>query len=112
MRLIYHLVPPSTWNSLGPGPYQPESLATEGFIHCSNENQVAPVANRFYPDSEELLVLCIDASQLEHPLRDEPADTGERFPHIYGPINREAIVDVRQLARDRSGRWAFRARPA
>jgi uncharacterized protein (DUF952 family) len=73
---------------------------------------VARVANRFYRDTDELLVLCINASQLAHPLRDEPADTGELFPHIYGPINREAIVDVRQMERDTSGHWVFHARPS
>ncbi len=109
MRQIYHLVSRSTWNSLGPGPYQSDSLETEGFIHCSNEDQVAQVANRFYADSGELLVLCIDTDRLEHPVRDELAGTDERFPHIYGPINREAVVEVRPMERDTSGRWVFQA---
>jgi uncharacterized protein (DUF952 family) len=107
MRRIYHLVSPSTWNSLAPGPYRAPSLDTEGFIHCSNEDQVAWAANRFYANAAELLVLTIDASRLEHPLRDELAGTQERFPHIYGPINRDAVVDVRPLKRDAAGRWVF-----
>src|SRR5207245_2230094 len=95
MRRIYHLVPASTWNAAAPGPYRAESLTTEAFIHCSNADQVARSANRFYADEDELLVLCIDTRRLAHPLRDEEAGSGERFPHIYGPIEREAIVAVR-----------------
>src|SRR5437016_965330 len=79
MRRIYHLVPPSTWNSLGSAPYRAESLDSEGFIHCSNEDQVARVANRFYGDSVDLLVLGIDTDRLASPVRDEPAFTDEPF---------------------------------
>ncbi|HLJ98126.1 MAG TPA: DUF952 domain-containing protein [Gemmataceae bacterium] len=107
MRCIYHLVPPATWNALGAGPYRAPSLDTEGFIHCSNEDQVAAAANRFYAGAEQLLVLCIDAGRLNYPLRDEPAATGELFPHIYGPIDREAVVAVQPLERDPTGRWVF-----
>ena len=110
MRRIYHLVSPSIWNSLGPGPYRAESLDTETFIHCSNADQVARAANRFYADAAELLVLCIDTDQLTHPLRDEEAGIGERFPHIYGPINREAVISVQPLQRDASGHWVFHDR--
>ena len=107
MRRIYHLVPPSTWNAVGSGPYRAESLQTEGFIHCSNEAQVARVANLFYANQAELLVLRIDTDRLTHPVVDEDAGSGERFPHVYGPIEREAIASVRPLERDAEGHWAF-----
>ena len=107
MRRIYHLVPASTWNAIAAGPYRAASLATEGFIHCSNLDQVARVANLFYADQAEMVVLSIDAGRLIGALRDEPAATGELFPHIYGPIEREAIVTVRPLERDPDGRWVF-----
>src|SRR5438552_1244463 len=94
MRRIYHLVAPFVWDAVG-------------FIHCSNEDQVVRVANHFYADQPELLVLCIDPARLVDPVRDEEADTGERFPHIYGPIPRQAIVDVRRLTRDADGLWIF-----
>jgi uncharacterized protein (DUF952 family) len=111
MRRIYHLVSPSIWNAVGAGPYRAASLETEGFIHCSNEDQVARAANRFYADNAELLVLCIDTERLAHPVRDEEAATGERFPHIYGPIHREAVVSVRPLQRDALGHWVFHDHP-
>jgi uncharacterized protein (DUF952 family) len=107
VRHIYHLVPASTWNAVGTGPYRAESLATEGFVHCSNRDQVARVANLFYADHAELLALCIDTERLGHPIRDEETDTGERFPHVYGPIACEAIVAVLPMERDAAGRWVF-----
>jgi uncharacterized protein (DUF952 family) len=107
VRTIYHLTTPAAWQQTGPGPYRASSLSAEGFIHCSNADQLARVANLFYPDQPALLVLCIDATRLESTLRDEDPGIGELFPHVYGAINRDAIRDVRPLERGPDGRWAF-----
>jgi uncharacterized protein (DUF952 family) len=107
MRRIYHLVPGSTWQQAPEGPYRAGSLASEGFIHCSNRDQVAAAANRFYANEADLLVLAIDVERLTSPVRDEEAGTGERFPHIYGPINREAVVEVRRMERGPDRQWVF-----
>lgn len=107
MRRIYHFATPSAWEKDAPGPYRADSLATEGFIHCSNADQVAWAANRFYPDAAELSVLVIDADRLTSTLKDEAAGQWGVFPHIYGPINRKAVVEIRPLERGADGRWAF-----
>jgi uncharacterized protein (DUF952 family) len=107
MRRIYHLVPRATWENTPPGPFRAPSLETEGFIHCSNREQVARSANKFYADESEMLLLAIDPDRLTSELRDEEGGPGELFPHVYGPINREAIVDVIPLARGADDRWAF-----
>jgi uncharacterized protein (DUF952 family) len=106
MRRIYHLVPRATWEKTPPGPYRAASLDREGFIHCSNREQVAWAANRFYASENDLLVLVIDAGRLTSPLRDEDAGWGELFPHIQGPINREAIEQVVPMSRGPDGCWA------
>jgi uncharacterized protein (DUF952 family) len=108
VRLIYHLVPRTVWEQTSAGAYCADSLATEGFIHCSNADQVARVANLFYADQSDLLVLTIDADRLASPLRDEDAGTGERFPHVYGPIEASAIIAVESLRRGQDNRWEFR----
>lgn len=54
-------------------------------------------------------MLSIDTSRLGHPVRDEGAADDERFPHIYGPIEREAVVAVQPLTRDANGHWVFPA---
>jgi uncharacterized protein (DUF952 family) len=105
--MIYHLVVPSDWQQAPQGPYRPNSLATEGFAHCSNADQVEWVANSFFAEQPELLVLCLDADRLTAPVRDEDPGIGERFPHIYGAIDREAIVEERRLERNERRTWSF-----
>lgn len=105
MRLIYHLVPRSVWDRAPAGPYRADSLATVGFIHCSEANQVAASANRFYAGEQDLLLLHIDPDRLTSPLREEPSGSGELFPHIYGPLDRAALVAVVPLQRGPDGRW-------
>jgi uncharacterized protein (DUF952 family) len=104
---IYHLIPRAAWQKVPPGPYRAASLAREGFVHCSNKEQVAASANKHYPEEPELLLLCLDPERMTSLLRDEEGRSGELFPHIYGPINREAIVEVIHLERGADGRWVF-----
>jgi uncharacterized protein (DUF952 family) len=105
MRRIYHLVPRRDWEQQGPGPYHAASLDSEGFIHCSNAEQVERVASLFYASEPELLLLCIATELLTSPLRDEDIGTGERFPHVYGLIDGAAIVNVAVMQRDATSQW-------
>lgn len=109
MQTIYHLVLRRTWDENAEQPYTPASLADEGFIHCSFAHQVAGSANRFYASATDLLLLHIDAERLTSPLREEASGIGEIFPHIYGPLNREAVVTVETLQRGMDGSWQFKA---
>jgi uncharacterized protein (DUF952 family) len=109
VRRIYHLVLRSAWDKTSGGTYTADSLTSEGFIHCSNADQVASSANRFFTGLSDVLVLEIDVSRLTSPLRDEPGGAGELYPHIYGPINRAAVVSVHPLERGPDGSWVFTA---
>src|SRR5687767_12068688 len=106
---IYHLVTPPLWESAPEEDYRAGSLDSEGFIHCSFAHQVAWAANRFYATADDLLVLEIDPARLTSPLRVEPptgaAADAERFPHVYGPLNRAAVVRAHPLSRGDDGRW-------
>jgi uncharacterized protein (DUF952 family) len=106
VRVVYHIVRRADWDQ-ATDPYRAASLDTEGFIHCSNADQVARVANLFYAAAADLVVLCVAADQLSAPLRDEDPGVGERFPHVYGPIDRVAVVHVVPLQRGPDGHWAF-----
>jgi uncharacterized protein (DUF952 family) len=106
VRRIYHLIAAATWEP-GEDPYRPASLATEGFVHCSYADQVERVANLFFGEAVSLLALVLDADRLSSPVRDEDAGTGERFPHVYGLLDRAAVVEVRPLRRGLDGRWVF-----
>jgi uncharacterized protein (DUF952 family) len=107
MRRLYHLLTPTDWQAAD-DVYRAASLATEGFIHCSYGHQVVRVANLFYREAPTLLVLCIDPARLKSEVRDEDPGSGESFPHVYGPIERLAVLEVRTLERDAAGGWTFR----
>jgi uncharacterized protein (DUF952 family) len=77
------------------------------FIHASRPEQVAMVANFAYDDVDEpLCLLVIDTARLVSALCDEDLDgTGMSFPHIYGPLNLDAVVEVRGYERGPDGAW-------
>jgi uncharacterized protein (DUF952 family) len=107
MPPIYHLIRAGSWNSTAKSPYSAKSLVVEGFIHCSFSNQLARSANRYFADEPELFALEIDADRLSSPFVCEDGGKGELFPHVYGPIDRGAIVAIRQLTRDASAKWIW-----
>jgi uncharacterized protein (DUF952 family) len=91
--IIYHIVKPEVWEKFKDGKfYEAESLQTEGFIHCSFAQQIETVLNRYYKDTERILLLEIETEKLTSELINEPSTGGEIYPHIYGKINAEAIV--------------------
>ena len=97
--MIYHIVSKSKWQqSLSQGYYEADSFAAEGFIHASKEHQVKGVLERYYKDQADLLLLCIDENKLEAELKYEMASSvNEEFPHIYGPLNLDAVINVTEL---------------
>ncbi|WP_424952096.1 DUF952 domain-containing protein [Deinococcus sp.] len=96
--LIAHITSTSAWNAAQTtGSYTAASLQTEGFIHCSefNTEQLLAVANFLYVGQPKLMVLLIESDHLTSELRFEEFETsGKFFPHIYGPLNLEAVVEV------------------
>jgi uncharacterized protein (DUF952 family) len=95
--LIYHIVLPEVWeNFKDKESYEAESLATEGFIHCSFAAQLEAVLQRYYAGKERVLILTIDAEKLKSKLVEEASTNNEIYPHIYGEINRDAIVGIEE----------------
>src|SRR4051794_19138393 len=91
---IYHIVLPDDWAALQGQIYTADSLTTEGFIHCSFAEQLDAVLKRYYSDVTEVTILEIDPEKLTSKLVIEPSTGGENYPHIYGPINVDAIVST------------------
>jgi uncharacterized protein (DUF952 family) len=80
------------------GYYSHPSLDAEGFIHCSQEHQVAAVLDRYFAGKTDLLKLVIDTDKLTSPfVFDWSPSTQDTFPHIYGTINTGAVIDVLPL---------------
>ena len=94
MKTIFHICPREAWEAAQQnGVYKAESLESEGFIHCSKAEQIAGVANTFYKGIEGLVLLHIAINKLQVEVRWE--EVGEEvYPHIYGPINLDAVVEV------------------
>jgi len=92
--LIYHISNQTEWDAAQQaGVYQADSLASEGFIHCSTREQILPVALRFYKGRTDLLLLAIETERLSAPVKFENLEGGEiLFPHIYGPLNLDAVA--------------------
>ena len=92
--MIYHFITETDLSKyLTESELRVPSLDTEGFIHCSTLEQVLDVANFLAPYSEEMQLLEIDESLVSQDVRFEDAmGDGRLFPHVYGPINRDAIV--------------------
>lgn len=94
---IYHISLPENWEKFkGKPSYQADSLATEGFIHCSYEQQLPAVLKRYYSGAERVMILKLDTAKLLSKLVEEPSTNNEIYPHIYGRINQNAIVDVEE----------------
>lgn len=98
MPIIYHATTSSLWdNAQASGSYTVSSLKEEGFIHCCSEEQIPRIVERVYKDARDLLILGIDTVKLQSQMVYEwsPSLTAT-FPHIYGPINLDAVVEVRK----------------
>ena len=93
---LYHLALVKDWMLGASAEYDTStvgrSLADEGFIHCSFGHQVQRVADLLYRGRADVVLLEIDADCLLAPVRVESLDGGEAFPHIYGLLNRDAVI--------------------
>lgn len=96
MPIIYHITTSAAWNNAQQqGFYEAPSLKEEGFIHCSQEHQIEGVLQRYYAGQTNLVKLVIDTDKLTSKFIFEwSPSTADTFPHVYGVINVEAVVDV------------------
>ena len=113
---ILHLASKASWLAAAKeGQYAPSSLSAEGFIHCSTASQIVGVANTFYRGQQGLVLLVVDPSRLTAELKWEPpaepepthAREGELFPHLYGPLNPDAVLKVLPFEPDTDGLFSL-----
>ena len=107
MSTIYHLTTQAEWEaSRGTPEHRAASLAEEGFIHCSQDkDQMLRVANRLFIGQPNVIALQVDTDLLTSPLKREPSRSGEVYPHIYGPLNTDAVTGVTNLTVDAAGQF-------
>ncbi|OIJ62757.1 DUF952 domain-containing protein [Streptomyces mangrovisoli] len=112
--MIYHVVPLAEWAAAPDRPYAPASLEEEGFVHCSPDTEVTlAVVNAFYRDAPRpLLALLLDEERLTAqcvweeaaPVPPPGVAAGALFPHVLGPVNRDAVVRIQEVQWGADGR--------
>ncbi|RYY48054.1 MAG: DUF952 domain-containing protein [Chitinophagaceae bacterium] len=97
--MIYHVTTNAAWTAAKErGRYEHPSLEQEGFIHNCSREQLAGVLDRYYKNTGDLLLLHINEQLLEAELKYElAASVNEEFPHVFGPINMDAVVNTEAL---------------
>ena len=112
---IYHIVSRDDWQEAqAAGAYSPPTIAAEGFVHCSTRDQVLATANQFFAGEDGLVLLCISPARLKGELRWEgpsrdghPEQRAGLFPHVYGPMNPDAVTRVLDFPAGPDGRFAL-----
>ena len=115
---IYHMCPRTAWQTCHGREYYPSTYEKDGFIHATKDpGMLVSIANHFYKDApmdEEWVILQIDSSLLKSRVIYEPAaPVGDKssfqknedtvlFPHIYGTIQEDAVVEIVPMRRDSS----------
>jgi uncharacterized protein (DUF952 family) len=113
--MIYHIAYRRDWErALEAGDYRRSTrgrtLEEQGFIHASRAGQVVATADAFFAGEQGLVLLVIDERRVISEVREDPVPGREEtFPHIHGPLNLDAVVDVIGLEPGPDGRFAFPA---
>lgn len=83
------------------------TLAEVGFIHCCFPEQVMDMVNRKYADQDDLMFLLVDPDKVTSEIRYEAPLSGRAgtFPHIYGPLNIDAVLAEIPLQKDELGKF-------
>jgi uncharacterized protein (DUF952 family) len=107
MKQILHITTRQEWEkAINVGTYTAPSLERSGFIHCSLARQIPAVANINFKAQKGLVILEIDESKLLHPVKYEDLlNEGQLFPHVYGPININAVVRVVHFSPEADGNF-------
>lgn len=108
--MIHHITTSTAWQQAqNDGAYTADSLVSEGFIHFSTAEQIIATANRFYRGQTDLVLLSIDPQKLTAALLYEESEPGQLFPHLYGPLNLDAVVETRDFPPGPDGSFALPA---
>ncbi|MBD1301117.1 DUF952 domain-containing protein [Pseudomonas aeruginosa] len=107
--MIYSIISRAVWEQVSKqSVYAPDSLETDGFIHCSTKEQLPWVAAQFYQGRTDLLLIGIDERALKPELVYEDLyELNELFPHIYGELNLDAVRKVISFEPNEDGTFSF-----
>jgi uncharacterized protein (DUF952 family) len=108
MTQILHITSADQWAAAQhAGAYRGDTLDSEGFIHCSTPQQVVAVAGARFHGQRGLVLLDIDTDRVIPEIRWEAAENGQQYPHIYGPLNPDAVVRVHEFPPEPDGSFTL-----
>ena len=106
MSVILHIVKREQWEKAkSEGVYRGDTLDSQGFIHCSTIQQIVKVANALFLAQKGIVLLCIAANKVQSKIRYEGTESEELYPHIYGPLNVNAVVKVADFEPSKNGKF-------
>jgi uncharacterized protein (DUF952 family) len=106
VSVLFHVATRRDWERASRvGSYAAASLDRDGFVHCATAAQHAAVANARFAGRADLVLLLIDASRLDAEVRFEQAEAGQAFPHVYGPVNLDAVFEAAPYRPGADGRF-------
>ncbi len=105
--IILHCISKNKWNLIkSDEQYGKEQLDAFGFIHCSPIEYFWRVAPNFISVKEDLVLLCIDTKKVVPAIKWEDGDDcGREYPHVYGMLNLDAVIDVVPFNRNESSHF-------
>ena len=88
-------------------------LAKDGFIHLSTPELLHLPANAMYSGTSDLVLLWVDPSHVSAEIRYELPGPNARhpFPHLYGPLNVDAVIAETPLDPWERGTFKLPPRP-
>ncbi len=93
--MIYHITTLQDWElQKHQESFLPVDFHKEGFIHCCTAEQLPGVKERYFKGKRNLVLLLLDESRLKADLKFESSTNNEKFPHLYGAINIDAVVEA------------------
>ncbi len=106
-KIIFHIVRKNWWDTQKEKDlYISETFHEEEFIHASTRAQLHATANRYYNNEPVIYLLHIDTALLHSELKYELSPSQQQFfPHIYGPLNKEAIITTEELIKPAGNTW-------
>jgi uncharacterized protein (DUF952 family) len=110
--MIYHIADRAAWEKAQQEKfYVHESIAKEGFIHCSTGEQLEATANRYFKSEPSILILVIDPNKVDAEIKlEESVSSKGLYHHIYGPLPVQAVVAWREFERSPDGLYHLNTR--
>jgi len=106
VNIIQHITTREQWEkAMVEGVYRGDTLDSQGFIHCSTPQQTIKVANALFPAQKGLVLLCIAVNKVQSEIKYEGAGSEELYPHVYGPLNVDAVIEIADFEPTKSGKF-------